>query len=65
MEDDDIILLLLMASGATNLSTVLYQNQDGSWCGLNHGYNTSAKSVYRNIIWKLKPQDHYDYRKYF
>ena len=54
-----------MASGATNLSTVLYQNKDGSWCGLNHGYNTSTKSVYCNIIWKLKPQDHYDYRKYF
>lgn len=59
-EDNDIILMLLEASGITNQA--FYQNQDGSQYGLAFGYNVDQKSVYHNIKSELKLQDGYDYQ---
>ena len=64
-EDDDITLFLLLASGITNLLSILPKLS----CQLERVKHwlqcRSTKSVYCNIISELKLQDHYDYWKYF
>ena len=58
-------LLLLVAPGITNVLSILPKpTWQLVWVkpGLKR---RSTKSVYQNIISKLKLQDRYDYRKYF
>ena len=60
-----ITLLLLVAPGITNVLSILPKpTWQLVWVkpGLKR---RSTKSVYQNIISKLKLQDRYDYRKYF
>ena len=60
-EDDGITLFLLLASGITNLLSILPKLS----CQLERVKHwlqrRSTKSVYYNIMSELKLQDHYDY----
>ena len=64
-EDDDIILLLLVASGVKNLLSILPKSRPRLVLVKPWLQRRSTKSMYHNIILELKLQDRYDYRKYF
>ena len=60
-EDDDITLFLLLASGITNLLSILPKLSFQLERVKHWLQRRSTKSVYYNIISELKLQDHYDY----
>ena len=63
-EDEDIILLLLVASGVKNLLSILPKSRRRLLLVKPWLQRRSTKSIYHNIILELK-LDRYDYRKYF
>ena len=63
-EDEDIILLLLVASGVKNLLSILPKSRRRLLLVKPWLQRRSTKSIYHHIILELK-LDRYDYRKYF
>ena len=61
----DIILLLLVASGITNILSILLKSRWYFVCVKPWLRSRSTTSAHYNIMRELKLQDHYDYRKYF
>ena len=64
-EDDDIILLLIVAPSVTGLLSILPKSKRQLVWVKPWLQGRSTKTAYHNIISELKLQDHYDYRKHF